>query len=60
MPQSIYEYERLPDLTKYLRLITLLPGEGDEQIKLRITPVTLAALGRSASPYGNDQHLKYA
>ena len=57
MSQSIYEYKKLPEPTKDLRLVTILPGEGDEQIKLRITH---AALERSASPRSNDQHLKDA
>ncbi|KAE9368957.1 hypothetical protein N431DRAFT_382768 [Stipitochalara longipes BDJ] len=57
MSQSIYEYKKLTEPTKDLRLVTLLPGEGEEHIKLRITH---ASLERSARPYRSDQHLKHA
>ncbi len=57
MSQSIYEYKKLAEPTKDLRLVTLLPGEGNEHIKLRITH---ASLERSARPHRNDQHLNYA
>ena len=57
MSQSIYEYKQLLDPAKDLRLVTLLPGGGDEQIKIRIAH---AHLESSASPYKNGQHLKHA
>ncbi|KAH8598663.1 heterokaryon incompatibility protein-domain-containing protein [Bisporella sp. PMI_857] len=55
--RGIYEYKKLAEPTKDVRLVTLLPGEGDERIKLRITQATLE---RSARLHRNGQHLKHA
>lgn len=38
---SIYQYEKLLDPTRDIRLATLLPGEGDNPITLRITNTAL-------------------
>jgi len=57
MTQSIYVYKKFAEPTKEIRLVTILPGQGDEHIRLRITHVILE---RSPRPQKNDQHLKHA
>lgn len=57
MPQGLYEYKKLEEPKKQLRLVTILPGEHDEPLRLRITNTSLEVPAR---PQKNDQQIKYA
>ncbi|CZT00745.1 hypothetical protein WAI453_009163 [Rhynchosporium graminicola] len=57
MSESSYAYKPLAEPTKNIRLVTLLPGDGDDQIKLRFSQTSLE---RAAIPHRSGQELKNA
>jgi hypothetical protein len=53
MAEAIFEYEKLADATNDIRLITLMPGQVDDHIKLRIYHVPLETSTRPSRDGGN-------
>ncbi|KAL2061762.1 hypothetical protein VTL71DRAFT_7140 [Oculimacula yallundae] len=57
MSETLYAYKPLAEPTKDIRLVTLLPGEGDDKIKLRFSQTSLE---RAVVPHRSGRELKHA
>lgn len=58
MSKTIYMYKKLTDPENDFRLVTLLPGQGEEDIKIEIQQVAGNSLEISDRPPRLDQHLE--